>query len=136
MTNGPNLKPTEKELEILQVLWQKGPSTVREVFDVLSISKKSGVGYTTILKLMQIMFEKGILERIKEGKTHTYSVVIERIDTQKHMVSSMIDKVFQGSALDLVMQALGDSRTSSKDLDEVKAYLKTLDKDKNERGDG
>lgn len=121
-----NNKPTEKELEILQVLWRMGSATVREINDKLS--EKKEVGYTTTLKLMQIMFDKGILERRAMGKTHEYTPLISEEDTQKTLVEQLMQSAFQGSAMKLVMQALGNKKSSSKELEEIKKFIDQLDK--------
>lgn len=121
-------KPTERELEILQVIWSNGPSTVREINETLSVD--GSIGYTTTLKLMQIMFEKGILSRTKSGKTHIYQANISREDTQKQLIDKLLDTAFQGSAMNLVMQALGNSKSSKKELDEIRDYLDKLEGDK------
>ncbi len=120
-----NIKPTESEMEILNVIWDKGQATVREVHDVLEAQKQSG--YTTTLKLMQIMFEKGLLEREATGKSHVYKAVIKREEAQGQMLQRMIDNVFSGSASQLVMQALGHHKSSPEELEEIRNYLKTLE---------
>jgi len=120
------IKPTESELEILQILWQKGKATVREVHEELSRTKDSG--YTTTLKLMQIMFEKGIVSRDDSNKTHIYQPNVTREKTQKHMVGKMIDTLFSGSSAQLVMQALGNSKSSRQELDEIQRMLDDLKK--------
>jgi predicted transcriptional regulator len=124
MTNQPQ-KPTDKELEILQVIWKNGPSTVRQINDVLAA--KTGIGYTTTLKLMQIMFEKGSLSRSKSGKTHTYSAEVSKEYAQGQIVNKLMDTVFNGSAMNLVMQALGNKQSSKQELDEIRAYLDQLE---------
>jgi BlaI family penicillinase repressor len=103
-------KPTESELEILQILWEKGTCTVRDVHEVLANTKDAG--YTTTLKLMQIMHEKGLVERDTSSKTHIYKALINQQKTQQHLVNKMIDNVFNGSAARLVMQALGNHSAS------------------------
>ena len=118
-----NIKPTEGEMEILQVLWQKGLATVREVHEALN---KKDSGYTTTLKLMQIMHEKGLVERDTNQKTHIYKAIVSKDKTEKQMVSKMIDNVFNGSAARLVMQALGNHSASADELDEIKKYLDGL----------
>lgn len=118
-----NIKPTEGEMEILQVLWQKGLATVREVHEALN---KKDSGYTTTLKLMQIMHEKGLVERDTNQKTHIYKAIVSKDKTEKQMVSKMIDNVFNGSAARLVMQALGKHSASSDEIDEIKKYLDGL----------
>src|SRR4249919_2322153 len=120
------IKPTESELEILQVLWQKGKATVREVHEELSRTKDSG--YTTTLKLMQIMFEKGIVSRDDSAKTHIYQPIVTREKTQRHLVGKMIDTLFSGSSAQLVMQALGNSKASKQELDDIQRMLDDLKK--------
>lgn len=117
-------KPTEKELEILQVLWKLGPATVRQVNDQLSENKE--VGYTTTLKLMQIMLEKGILDRKSIGKSHEYIALVSEEDTQKTLVNQLMQSAFQGSAMKLVMQALGNKKSTSKELEEIKKFIDQL----------
>jgi len=118
------IKPTEGEMEILQVLWQKGNCTVREVHE--AIAKKDS-GYTTTLKLMQIMHEKGLVDRDTSSKTHIYRALINREKTQQQLVNKMIDNVFNGSAARLVMQALGNKTASKEEIDLIKAYLDKLE---------
>jgi len=124
MTTAANFKPTESELEILQVLWKKGKCTVREVHEVLEKSKESG--YTTTLKLMQIMHEKGLVGRDTSAKTHIYHALVNQEKTQQQLVSKMIDNVFNGSAARLVMQALGNHGASKDEIDSIKKYLDEL----------
>jgi BlaI family transcriptional regulator, penicillinase repressor len=121
------LRPTDSELEILQVMWERGPSTVREVNDVLS--ERREVGYTTTLKLMQIMFEKGLLAREKDGKGHVYSASAEREVTQRALLDRFLENTFGGSAMQLVMQTLGGHKTSPAEIDQIRAYLDTIDKE-------
>lgn len=121
----PN-KPTEGELEILRVLWDKGKATVREVHEVLAETKD--VGYTTTLKLMQIMHEKGLVNRDDSSKTHIYQAAVSREKTQKHLVGKMIDNLFSGSSAQLVMQALGNHKTSKDELEEIQQLLNALKK--------
>ncbi|WP_342646304.1 BlaI/MecI/CopY family transcriptional regulator [Mucilaginibacter sp. CSA2-8R] len=121
-----NIKTTESELEILQVLWQKGNCTVRQVHEELSKNKESG--YTTTLKLMQIMHDKGLVTRDSSAKTHIYSAAVSEKHTQKSAVEKMINTLFKGSAADLVMQALGHHKASKEEIDEIKAYLQKFDK--------
>lgn len=118
-----NIKPTEGEMEILQVLWQKGMATVREVHETLN---KKDSGYTTTLKLMQIMHEKGMVERDTNQKTHIYKAIVNQDRTEKQLVNKMIDNVFNGSAARLVMQALGNHSASADEIDEIKKYLDSL----------
>ena len=118
-----NIKPTEGEMEILQVLWQKGNATVREVHEALN---KKDSGYTTTLKLMQILHEKGMVERDTNQKTHIYKALVSQDKTEKQLVNKMIDNVFNGSAARLVMQALGNHSASAEEIDEIKKYLDSL----------
>lgn len=120
-----NINPTEKELEILQILWMHGPSSVRFVNESL-ISNKP-IGYTTTLKTMQIMADKGILSRTKSGKTHIYEAILQMDKTQKLLTQKFMSRVFQGSAAQLVMQVLGNSKPSLEDLQEVKKYISDLE---------
>ncbi len=123
-TNIHIMKPTESEMEILQVLWQKGQSSVREVFESLD---KKDVGYTTILKLMQIMLDKGMVVRDTTSKTHLYQAKLVKEEIQEKMLDKMIDSVYNGSTARLVMQALGNQKTGKRELDEIKAFLKSLE---------
>lgn len=120
-------KPTESEMEILQVLWELGPSSVREVHDVLSKTKDSG--YTTTLKLMQIMYEKSLLNRNDEAKSHIYTSAIKKESVQKQVVSKMINGLFKGSPAKLVMHALGNHRASKEEILEIKKYLDQMESD-------
>ncbi|MEO5911040.1 MAG: BlaI/MecI/CopY family transcriptional regulator [Pelobium sp.] len=118
-----SVKPTEGEMEILQVLWSKGNCTVREVHEALD---KEGSGYTTTLKLMQIMLEKQLVERDTSSKKHVYTALVNQEKTQQQLVTKMIDNVFNGSAARLVMQALGNQTASDEELDLIKDYLDKL----------
>ena len=121
----PLVKPTESELEILNILWEKGPSSVREIHDTIIQTKKEA-GYTTALKTMQIMLDKGLLRRDDSSRTHVYEAAITREQTQGQMLRRMIDNVFNGSASQLVMQALGNHKASAKELEQIRQYLDTL----------
>jgi len=124
MTINKNLKPTESELEILQILWQRESATVREVHEELSKTKVSG--YTTTLKLMQIMFEKKLVTRDDSAKTHIYQAAISRQKTQKQFLDKMINGLFYGSSTQLVLQALGNQKASKNELEEIQKYLDNL----------
>ncbi len=118
-------KPTEAELEILQVLWEYGPSTVRFVNDLLS--KQKQVGYTTTLKIMQIMADKQLLNRNTTGKTHIYKVAISQQKTQQQLIDKLMASAFGGSAMKLVMQALGNKKSTAAELNEIRAFLDQLE---------
>jgi len=118
------VKPTEGELEILGVLWDKGAATVRTVHE--EICKSKDAGYTTTLKLMQIMFEKGLVTRDSSSKTHIYEPTVTREKTQKQFVSKMINSLFSGSSAELVMQALGNNNTSNAELDKIQLLINEL----------
>jgi BlaI family transcriptional regulator, penicillinase repressor len=122
------IKPTESELEILQILWRKGIATVREVHEELSLTKNAG--YTTTLKLMQIMNEKGIVKRDDSMRTHVYQAAVNKEKTQKHILGKMIDSLFGGSPTQLVIQALGDEshKASPEELEKIQALLDSLKK--------
>jgi len=123
------LKPTDSELEILNILWQRGACTVREVHEILE--KIKDAGYTTTLKLMQIMHEKGLLKRDDTNRSHIYTANVSQDKTQGQLVRRMIDNVFNGSASQLVMQALGHHKTNKAELDEIKKYLDELERSQN-----
>jgi len=118
------LKPTESELEILKILWDKEAATVREVHEELSKNKESG--YTTTLKLLQIMFEKGLVTRDDSNKTHIYQPAVTRQKTQKQFLDKMINTLFAGSSTQLVLQALGNQKASKDELEEIQKYLDNL----------
>jgi len=120
------IKPTESELEILQILWKKGNASVREVHEELLVTKEAG--YTTTLKLMQIMHEKGLVKRDDSIKTHIYQPAVSKEKTQKHLVNKMIDTLFGGSSGELVMQALGNHKASAEELEEIQKMLDNLKK--------
>jgi predicted transcriptional regulator len=115
------VRPTDAELAILRVLWQRGPSTVREVFDV--ISEKRDLGYTTVLKVIQIMSEKGLIVREEQGRNHIYRATRAEEETQRHLVADLLERAFGGSTTKLVMQALASKRASPKELREIRRLL-------------
>ena len=117
----PHIKATESELEILNILWREGPVTVRQVHEALSATKEAG--YTTTLKLMQIMLEKNLVSRDASRKVHVYTAAIDQGRMKGQIVQRMIDNVFSGSAMQLVMQALGNQRTSPEEIEMIKQYL-------------
>jgi len=118
------IKPTESELEILQILWTRGLATVREVHEELASSKD--VGYTTTLKLMQIMHEKSLVKRDDSMRTHIYQAAVNKEKTQKHLLGKMIDSLFGGSPTQLVIQALGEHKASPEEIEKIQAILNDL----------
>lgn len=122
------IKPTESELEILQILWRKSSATVRDVHEELARTKD--VGYTTTLKLMQIMHEKGLVRRDESLRTHIYQPAVNKEKTQKHLLDKMIDSLFGGSSTQLVLQALGsgEQKLSSEELDQIQLMINNLKK--------
>ncbi len=125
MSNPSNQRPTESELTILQILWEKGPSSVREVHDLLS--RKRDTGYTTTLKLMQIMAEKGLVRRDTSQRTHIYESAVREKEVQDQLLQRFVSTTFKGSAMKLVMQALGNSRASKKELEDIRALLDEME---------
>ena len=117
-------KPTDGELEILQVLWQNGPATVRFVNDELNKIKE--VGYTTTLKMMQLMTEKNMVRRDESSRSHVYEPLLKEETTQKQLLHKFLDTTFRGSASKLVMQALGNHQTTPEELDQIRALLNKL----------
>ena len=123
-------KPTEGELEILRIIWEKGNCTVGEVNEILQAQKD--VGYTTTLKLMQIMHTKGLLSRERTGKKHIYKSEISVEYTRNQAVGRVMDVLFQGSATELVMHTLGNNKSSAEEIKEIREYLNKLEGGKNE----
>ena|SRR5687767_3468176 len=122
--NGP--EPTRSELEILQVVWKHGPSTVRFVNDQLNEMKRE-VQYTSTLKLMQIMVEKGLLNRDERQMKHIYSAAAEESKTKGFLLERFVDTMYDGSASSLLMQLLGNKKTTQEELDEIKKLIKKFD---------
>lgn len=122
-------EPTRSELEILQVLWKYGPSTVRTVNEKLNEEKRE-VQYTSTLKLMQIMAEKGLLVRDESQMKHVYSPATEESKTKSFLLEKFVENMYDGSASNLMMQLLGNRKTSRKELDAIKELLKKIDKEK------
>ena len=120
-------EPTRSELEILQVLWKLGPSTVRTVNDVLNEEKRE-VQYTSTLKLMQIMVDKKLLDRDESQMKHIYSAAAEEHSTKGRLLDRFVDTMFNGSASSLMQQLLGNKKTSKKELDAIRELLKKMDK--------
>jgi Predicted transcriptional regulator len=113
--------PSNSELEILRVLWKRGPSTVRDVHDELK--RERDVGYTTVLKIMQVMAEKKLVTRDESERSHVYKPAVEEKSVKRRLVSELLDKAFDGSAAQLVMQALSDKRASPEDLKKIRKLL-------------
>ncbi len=121
-------KPTDAELEILQVMWVHGPSSVRFVNDILN--QKREVGYTTTLKIMQIMTEKGLLRRDTENRSHIYQTAVSEEATQQLLLDEFVENAFRGSAMKMVMQALGHHTTSDSELEAIKSLIRQIENDK------
>ena len=117
------MKPTEAELGILTVLWEQGPSTVRQVCERLSDHKPTG--YTTVLKLMQIMTDKGLVLRDESQRSHIYRPFHDAQSTRRHLVQDFVERVFEGSSHQLVMQALADKKATPEELAEIRALLES-----------
>lgn len=124
MIKSKTVKPTESELEILSILWEKQSATVRAVHEELL--KYKDAGYTTTLKLMQIMFEKNLVTRDDSSKTHIYAPAVTREKTQEQFLNRMIDSLFAGSSTELVMQALGNHNTSEAELEKIQQLIDEL----------
>ena len=119
-------KPTESELEILSILWEKETATVRDVHQIVQLTKE--VGYTTTLKLMQIMHEKGLVTRNETSKTHIYTPNLSKDKAQEQYMTKMIKTLFSGSTSQLVLQALGKHKPTSQDLKEIKNLIEQLER--------
>jgi BlaI family transcriptional regulator, penicillinase repressor len=126
MKNKEVARPTEAELAILQVLWEQGSSTVRQIQDILESER--GTGYTTTLKLMQIMFEKGLLTRDESNRSHVYSAAVSRQKTQRRLVGDLVEQAFSGSAQQLVMQALSAQKSTPEELREIRKLIDELER--------
>ena len=122
MARKKNIGPTERELQILSILWKYGPSTVRQINSKINQSEKAG--YTTTLKLMQIMFEKGLLRRDDSSKTHTYMPANTENLVQKEIVGSLLNRVFAGSTTKLIMSALSAKKVNRDELEKIKTLIK------------
>lgn len=119
--------PTPTELTVLQELWARGPLSVKDVHAALEVEKP--VVYTTVLKIMQIMHDRGLLTRVAQGRKHIYTAAVERDATQDTLLDTFLDKAFGGSAKTLVMRALGKHTPSPDEIDELRAFLNDLDTD-------
>ena len=114
-------RPTDAELEILRVLWERGPSTVRHVHESLATSRDTG--YTTTLKLMQIMAEKGLVSRDESSRTHIYAARASQETTQRQLLNDLVQRAFGGSAAELVLRALSSHKSSDDELDEIRKLI-------------
>jgi predicted transcriptional regulator len=114
-------RPTQAELEILRVLWQRGPSSVREVLETLGADR--GAGYTTVLKLLQIMSGKGLVERDERVRTHVYRAALPQEQTQRQLIRDLVERAFDGSAGQLVLQALATRRASPEEMEAIREML-------------
>ena len=124
-TRSNGRKPTDSEMKILSVIWEHGPKTVREVYDL--ISQRETIGYTTVLKFMQIMTEKGLLERDASVRPQIFSAAQPQQQTQKMMLRDLVDRAFAGSPGNLALQALSTRKSTPQELREIRALLDTLD---------
>lgn len=121
----PAVKPTQAELTLLNVLWKMGPATVRQIHDVVTITQKTG--YTTVLKILQIMHEKSLVIRDESNRAHVYAAANSQTQTQSSLIKDLISKAFGGSTSKLVMRAIGDS-TSDQEIQDIRQLLNSLEK--------
>ena len=126
--NTPSTEPTKAELEILQVLWRHGPSTVRFVNEELNQQKRE-VNYSSTLKLMQIMFEKGLVRRDESQMKHKYESAVEESVTKNLLLNRFVDTLYEGSATNLMLQLLGNKKTSKEEIEAIKALIRNLETD-------
>ena len=126
MARPAHSRPTDMELEILRVLWKRGPSSVHEVH--LAVSATRPVGHTSVLKIMQIMFEKGLVTRDESQRAHRYEARSSREQTQRKLLDDLLDRVYEGSAGNLVLQALSTKRASPEELREIRQILERYEK--------
>lgn len=123
--SSPTPLPTDAEMEILRVLWARGPCTVREVQEELERTRRTG--YTTALKFLQIMLAKGLVERDESERSHVYAAAVEQEATERRAVSGLADRVFGGSAARLAMRALSESPATAEELEQIRALLERLE---------
>jgi predicted transcriptional regulator len=123
-----NPAPTDAELEILRVLWERGPSTVREVHDVVAQSK--AIGYTTVLKQMQVMHQKGLLTRSERFRSHVYAPAKTQVQTKRQIASAVMRQVFDGSARELLQSALAGRKVDERELEEIREVLEEYERRK------
>jgi predicted transcriptional regulator len=130
MTEQRKPNPTPAELELLQLLWQSGPATVRQIHERLAVDK--AVGYTTVLKMLQIMTEKGLVRRAEEARAHVYEAAQSEFQAERQIVGDLLDRVFSGAAERLVMHALSDRKASAEELAEIRRLLDRLEEEQGE----
>ncbi len=123
-------RPTDSELAILRLLWRLGPSTVREVFNAVNESRAEPLGYTTVLRFLQIMKEKGLVIRTEEARGHVFAPAVPAERTKRQIVGDVMERVFGGSAKELVVQALGTGKISVEEVREIRKMLNELDSEK------
>ena len=128
MTKTKLPRPTDAELDILRVLWAQGPSTVRDVHGALE--RERAIGYTTVLKLMQIMAEKGLVERDERARAHVYRAALAEEQTQRQLVRHLVERAFGGSATKLVLQALATEKASAEDIRQMRALLQEYERER------
>jgi BlaI family transcriptional regulator, penicillinase repressor len=133
MSRANTPRPTDGELAILRILWDRGPSTVRQVHDVLAHERQAA--YTTALKLLQIMTEKGLVERDERDRTHIYRARLSEETTQRQLVRDLLDRAFGGSSTKLVMQALATKRASAEELRDIRKAIDGARNDREDRND-
>ncbi|HMC75800.1 MAG TPA: BlaI/MecI/CopY family transcriptional regulator [Vicinamibacterales bacterium] len=131
MNRPPAPRPTDAELAILRILWDRGPSTVRQVHEILGRDRQAA--YTTALKLLQIMTEKGLVERDERDRTHIYRARLSEETTQRQLVRDLVDRAFAGSSSKLVMQALATKRASAEELRDIRKAIDGARNDKEVR---
>jgi len=131
MNRPPAPRPTDAELAILRILWDRGPSTVRQVHEILGRERQAA--YTTALKLLQIMTEKGLVERDERDRTHIYRARLSEETTQRQLVRDLVDRAFAGSSSKLVMQALATKRASAEELRDIRKAIDGARNDKEVR---
>lgn len=123
------IRPTESELEILQVLWSEGPCTVRLVHEKLNGDRQKEVGYTTTLKLMQIMLEKGLLVRDESQRTHIYRALVEESAIRQGLLQRFVDTAFRGSASQLMIELLGQQQTDAQELEAIRQLIDRIEQE-------
>ncbi len=122
------MTPTEAEMDILRILWKKGSCTVRYVNE--KMNEKKLTGYTTTLKIMQIMFDKGLVKRNEDSRSHVYTAWVDQHETQIHLMNRLLETAFGGSASNMVMQALGSHKPSRGELSKIKKVIKDIEEER------